>query len=69
MPLLGRLQTITAFLSIKTSPDFLGKSDGHPCLDAEEYAIDDFEGYGSYRLDEYQGLEQGQKVAFFRNGR
>jgi len=32
---------------------------------AEEYAIHDFEGYGSYRLGEYEGLEQAHKIACF----
>ena len=36
-----------------------------PVEGAEEYAIHDFEGYSSYRLEEYEGLEQAQKVACF----
>ena len=33
--------------------------------EAEEYAIHDYEGYGSYRLGEYEGLEQAHKIACF----
>ncbi len=36
-----------------------------PVEDAEEYAIHDFEGYGSYRLSEYEGIESAQEVACF----
>jgi len=32
---------------------------------AEEYAIHDFEGFGSYRLGEYEGIETAQKIACF----
>ena len=32
---------------------------------AEEYAIHDFEGYGSYRLGEYEGLESAHEIACF----
>ena len=32
---------------------------------AEEYAIHDFEGYGSYRLGEYEGLESAREIACF----
>lgn len=32
---------------------------------AEEYAIHDYEGYGAYRLGEYEGLEQAHKIARF----
>ena len=33
--------------------------------DAEEYAIHDFEGYGSYRLSEYEGIESAHEIACF----
>ena len=33
--------------------------------EAEEYAIHDFEGYGSYRLSEYEGLESAHEIACF----
>ena len=33
--------------------------------EAEEYAIHDFEGYGSYRLSEYEGLESAHNIACF----
>lgn len=36
-----------------------------PIEDAEEYAIHDFEGFGSYRLSEYEGLQSAQEVASF----
>ena len=36
-----------------------------PVEDAEEYAIHDFEGYGSYRLSEYEGIESAQEIACF----
>lgn len=36
-----------------------------PVEDAEEYAIHDFEGYGSYRLSEYEGLESAHDLACF----
>lgn len=36
-----------------------------PVEDAEEYAIHDFEGYGSYRLSEYEGIERAQEIACF----
>jgi len=32
---------------------------------AEEYAIHDFEGFGGYRLSEYEGLEAAHHVALF----
>lgn len=32
---------------------------------AEEYAIHDYEGFGSYALSEYAGLETTQKIACF----
>lgn len=32
---------------------------------AEEYAIHDYEGYGSYNLSEYEGLESAHQVACF----
>ena len=33
--------------------------------ETEEYAIHDFEGYGSYRLSEYEGLERAHELAVF----
>lgn len=33
--------------------------------EAEEYAIHDYEGYGSYRLSEYEGLERAHEIAIF----
>ena len=33
--------------------------------DAEEYAIHDYEGFGSYRVSEYEGLKGVQEVACF----
>ncbi len=36
-----------------------------PVEDAEEYAIHDFEGYGSYRLSEYEGIQGAQEIACF----
>jgi len=33
--------------------------------EAEEYAIHDFEGFGAYRVSEYEGLESVHKVACF----
>ena len=33
--------------------------------EAEEYAIHDYEGYGSYRLGEYEGLERAHEIACF----
>jgi len=32
---------------------------------AEEYAIHDFEGFGSYRLSEYEGIESAHEIACF----
>jgi len=32
---------------------------------AEEYAIHDYEGFGSYALSEYEGIETAHKVACF----
>jgi len=32
---------------------------------AEEFAIHDYEGFGSYRLGEYEGIETAQKIACF----
>ncbi len=42
--------------------DMLSKS---PVEDAEEYAIHDYEGYGSYGLGEYEGLEKAHELACF----
>lgn len=36
-----------------------------PVTDAEEYAIHDYEGFGSYRVSEYEGIEEVHKVACF----
>ncbi|WP_444994744.1 antirestriction protein ArdA [Aliikangiella sp. IMCC44359] len=36
-----------------------------PVEDAEEYAIHDYEGYGAYRLSEYDGLDTAHEVACF----
>ena len=36
-----------------------------PIEDAEEYAIHDFEGYGSYRLSEYERIQGAQEIACF----
>jgi len=37
-----------------------------PCEEiAEEYAIHDYEGFGAYRVSEYEGLERVNKVACF----
>lgn len=36
-----------------------------PEEDAEEWAIHDYEGYGSYRLSEYEGIESAHEVACF----
>lgn len=36
-----------------------------PEPDAEEYAIHDFEGFGSYRVSEYEGIEQLHEIAEF----
>ncbi|MCU7807002.1 MAG: antirestriction protein ArdA [Candidatus Thiodiazotropha sp. (ex Semelilucina semeliformis)] len=33
--------------------------------EAEEYAIHDFEGYGSYRLSEYEGLDSAHEIACY----
>ena len=33
--------------------------------EAEEYAIHDYEGFGSYRLGEYEGLDSAHEVACF----
>lgn len=33
--------------------------------EAEEYAIHDYEGFGSYQLGEYEGLERAHEVAVF----
>ncbi len=32
---------------------------------AEEYAIHDFEGFGTYRMSEYEGLERTNNIALF----
>lgn len=36
-----------------------------PEEDAEEYAIHDYEGFGSYSLGEYEGIDSAQEVACF----
>ncbi len=36
-----------------------------PIEDAEEYAIHDYEGFGSYRLSEYEGIQSVHEVACF----
>lgn len=36
-----------------------------PVGDAEEYAIHDFEGFGSYRLHEYAGIDFAHEIACF----
>lgn len=36
-----------------------------PVEDAEEHAIHDYEGFGRYRLSEYEGLEAAHQVACF----
>jgi len=36
-----------------------------PEEDAEEYAIHDYEGFGSYSLGEYEGVDSSQEVACF----
>jgi len=36
-----------------------------PVEDSEEYAIHDYEGFGSYPLGEYEGLESAHEVACF----
>ncbi len=36
-----------------------------PVEDPEEYAIHDFEGFGSYRLSEYEGIESAHEGACF----
>lgn len=36
-----------------------------PIDNAEEYAIHDYEGFGSYRLSEYENLEDVQQIAVF----
>ena len=36
-----------------------------PEQDAEEYAIHDYEGFGSYSLGEYEGIDSAQEVACF----
>ncbi len=36
-----------------------------PEEDSEEYAIHDYEGFGSYRLDEYEGIDSAHEVACF----
>nr|WP_234410140.1 antirestriction protein ArdA [Pseudomonas putida] len=36
-----------------------------PVEGSEEYAIHDFEGFGCYRLGEYEGLERAHEVARF----
>ena len=36
-----------------------------PAKDAEEYAIHDFEGYGSYHLSEYDGIKSAHEIACF----
>lgn len=36
-----------------------------PIAGAEEYAIHDYEGYGSYRLHEYAGIQTAHDVALF----
>ena len=36
-----------------------------PIPDSEEYAIHDYEGFESYRLSEYEGIERAHKLAEF----
>jgi antirestriction protein len=36
-----------------------------PEEDAEEWAIHDYEGYGSYRLSEYEGIQSAYEIACF----
>lgn len=36
-----------------------------PEEDAEEWAIHDYEGYGSYRLSEYEGIQSVHEIACF----
>lgn len=36
-----------------------------PIDNAEEYAIHDYEGFGSYQVSEYEGLESANQVALF----
>lgn len=36
-----------------------------PESDSEEYAIHDYEGFGSYQVSEYEGLESVQAIASF----
>ncbi len=36
-----------------------------PEEDSEEWAIHDYEGYGAYRLSEYDGIESAHEVACF----
>ena len=36
-----------------------------PVEDAEEYAIHDYEGFGKYRLGEYEGIEAAHEIACF----
>jgi len=36
-----------------------------PIKEAEEWAVQDFEGFGSYRLSEYEGIETVHKLALF----
>lgn len=36
-----------------------------PEEDAEEWAIHDYEGYGSYRLSEYEGIQSAHEIACF----
>ena len=33
--------------------------------DAEEYALHDYEGFGGYRLSEYEGIERVHELAYF----
>jgi antirestriction protein len=36
-----------------------------PVEDAEEYAIHDYEGFGGYKVSEYEGIEQVHEIACF----
>ena len=36
-----------------------------PIPDAEEYAIHDFENFGSYRVSEYEGIKEVSEIALF----
>lgn len=38
---------------------------GSPVEDAEEYAIHDYEGFGSYPLGEYEGISSAHEIACF----